>query len=319
MSALRLLAWAFFAGPIAFGADAAIAQIVSNKFIRIVTSEPGSTNDLGARLIAQDLTRSMGQQTIVENRGSLAVEYAAKAPPDGNTLLYYGNTVWLLPLLRAKVPYDPIRDLAPVTCATIAPVVVVTHPSLPVKSLKELIALAKAKPGQLNYAAGTIGASTHLAMELFKVMAGVNMVRVPYKGTGPSVNALLGGEVDLMFSPLGSVSAHIKSGKLRALAVGNDRPSALAPGLPTVAESGVPGYEASSITGMFVPANTPAAIINRLNREIVRGLNEAGIKERFFKTGLEVVGDSPEAFSARVKSEMAKWGKLIQDAGIREE
>jgi tripartite-type tricarboxylate transporter receptor subunit TctC len=319
MIAMRFLAWAFFAGPLALGADAAVAQIISGKFIRIVTSEPGSTNDWSARLIAQDLTRSLGQQTIVENRGSLAVEYAVKAPPDGNTLLYYGNSVWLLPLLRENAPYDPVKDLAPVALTTIAPVVLVAHPSLPVKSVRELIALAKARPGELNYAAGTIGASTHLAMEMFKSMAGVRLVRVPYKGTGPSVIALLGGEVHMMFSPLGSVSTHIKSGKLRALAIGNEQPSALAPGLPTVAESGVRGYEASSITGIFVPANTPAAIVSRLNQEIVRGLTRTGVREKFFDAGLEVIGGSPEDFAAKMKSEITKWSKVIREAGIRED
>jgi tripartite-type tricarboxylate transporter receptor subunit TctC len=228
MIAMRFLAWAFFAGPLALGADAAVAQIISGKFIRIVTSEPGSTNDWSARLIAQDLTRSLGQQTIVENRGSLAVE-------------------------------------------------------------------------------------------MFKSMAGVRLVRVPYKGTGPAVIALLGGEVHMMFSPLGSVSTHIKSGKLRALAIGNEQPSALAPGLPTVAESGLPGYEASSITGIFVPANTPAAIVSRLNQEIVRGLTRSGVREKFFDTGLEVIGGSPEDFAAKMKSEITKWSKVIREAGIRED
>ena len=297
----------------------AVAQLVSTKFIRIVTSEPGSTNDLGARLIAQDLTRALGQQVIVENRGSIAVEHAAKSAPDGNTLLYYGNTVWLLPLLRAKVNYDPLRDLAPVSLTTIAPVVLVVHPSLPVKSVKELLALAKARPGELNYAAGTIGASTHLAMEMFKSMAVVNIVRIPYKGTGPAVTALLGGEAPMMFSPLGSISTHIKSGKVRALAVGNEQPSALVPGLPTIAAAGVPGYEASSITGMFVPAGTPRETIMRYNQEIARTLTQPAMRAKFLDTGLEISAGPPEEFLARIKSEIGKWGKVIREAGIREE
>ncbi len=300
-------------------AAAAHAQLVSTKFIRIVTSEPGSTNDLSARLLAPDLTRALGQQVIIENRGSLAVEYASKAAPDGNTLLYYGNSVWLLPLLRANAAYDVLRDLAPVTLTTLAPVVLAVHPSLPVKSLRDLIALAKARPGQLNYAAGTIGASTHLSMELFKAMAGVNIVRIPYKGTGPAVTALLGGEAHLMFSPLGSVSPHLRSGRLRALAVGNEQPSPLAPGLPTIAAAGVPGYEAASITGMFAPANTPAALVARLNQEIARSLTAPAMKQRFFDDGLEVATGTPEEFLARIKSEIAKWGKVIREAGIREE
>jgi tripartite-type tricarboxylate transporter receptor subunit TctC len=295
------------------------AQLVSTKFIRIVTSEPGSTNDLGARLIALDLTRALGQQVIVENRGGLAVEYAAKAAPDGNTMLYYGNTVWLMPLLRAKVNYDPLRDLAPVSLTTIAPVVLVVHPSLPVKSVRELLAFAKARPGQLNYAAGTIGASTHLAMEMFKSMTAVDIVRIPYKGTGPAVTALLGGEAHLMFSPLGSINTHIKSGKVRALAVGNEQPSALVPDLPTVAGAGVPGYEASSITGMFVPANTPSALIARYNQEIAKCLTQPAMRAKFLDTGLEISAGPPEEFLAKIKSEIGKWGKVIREAGIREE
>ena len=227
--------------------------------------------------------------------------------------------MWLLPLLRANAAYDVLRDLAPVTLTTLAPVVLAVHPSLPVKSLRDLIALAKARPGQLNYAAGTIGASTHLSMELFKAMAGVNIVRIPYKGTGPAVTALLGGEAHLMFSPLGSVSPHLRSGRLRALAVGNEQPSPLAPGLPTIAAAGVPGYEAASITGMFAPANTPAALVARLNQEIARSLTAPAMKQRFFDDGLEVATGTPEEFLARIKSEIAKWGKVIREAGIREE
>ena len=304
---------------IALGSAATQAQLVLSKFIRIVTSEPGSTNDLSARLIAPDLTRALGQQVIIENRGSLAVEYTARAAPDGNTLLYYGNSVWLLPLLRAKAPYDPLRDLAPVSLTTLAPVVLVVHPSLPVKSVRDLVTLAKARPGQLNYAAGTIGASTHLSMELFKVMTGADIVRIPYKGTGPAVTALLGGEAHLMFSPLGSVNPHLHSGKLRAIAVGSEQPSALIPELPTIAASGVPGYDASSITGMFVPANTPAPVVARLNQEIARSMNAPAMKQRFLDAGLEVATGTPEEFLGRIKSEITKWGKVIREAGIRED
>jgi tripartite-type tricarboxylate transporter receptor subunit TctC len=193
------------------------------------------------------------------------------------------------------------------------------HPSLPVKSVRELLAFAKARPGQLNYAAGTIGASTHLAMEMFKSMAAVNIVRIPYKGTGPAVTALLGGEAPMMFSPLGSINTHIKSGKVRALAVGNEQPSALVPDLPTVAAAGVPGYEASSITGMFVPAGTPAATITRYNQEIAKSLTQPAMRAKFLDTGLEISAGPPEEFLAKIKSEISKWGKVIREAGIREE
>jgi tripartite-type tricarboxylate transporter receptor subunit TctC len=318
MPLLRFVARMFPVGMLILCAGVASGQNYPNKLIRIVTSSPGSNNDWGARLIAQEITKTLGQSVIVENRGGLGVEQVAKAPPDGYTLLFYGNTVWLLPFLRDNVPYDPVRDFSTITLAVTSPIVIVVHPSLPVKSLKELIALAKARPGELNYAAGTIGASPHLATELFKAMAGINLVRVPYKGTGPSVIALVGGEVHLMFSGLGSVAPHLKSGRLRALAVATSRPSALVPGLPTVAAAGVPGYEAASIIGMFAPAKTPAAIIHLLNQEIVRALNRADVKELFLNSGAEVVGSSPEEFAATIKSDMARLGKVIKDAGIHE-
>ena len=295
----------------------AFAQNYPSKLIRIVTASPGSTNDWGARLIAQEMTKSMGQQVIVENRGGLAVEYTAKSPPDGHTLMFYGNTVWLLPFLRDNVGYDPLRDLAPVTLAIISPIIVVVHPSVPVRSIKELIALAKAKPGQLNYAAGTIGASPHLATELFKAMTHTDMVRIPYKGTGPSVVALVAGEAHLMFTALGSVAMHMKTGRLRAIAVATAKRSELAPDLPTVAAT-VPGYEALSIIGMFAPAKTPPAIINLLQQEIARGINKPEVKELFMNAGVEVVASTADEFTAVIKSEMARLGKVIKDAGIRE-
>jgi tripartite-type tricarboxylate transporter receptor subunit TctC len=309
---------AFIIAFVASGGSPAYAQLISTRYVRIVTSEPGSTNDWTARIMAQDLTKALGHTVIVENRGNMAIEYAAKATPDGNTLLYYGNSVWIQPLFRSA-PYDPVKDLAAVTLATISPSAIVVHPSVPVKSVKELLDLAKAKPGVLNCAAGSIGASSHLSMELFKSMAGIDIVRVPYKGTGPSVTAILAGQVHMMFSPLGSVTNHIKSGKLRILAIGNERASELAPNVPTIAESGVPGYESSSITGMFAPGNTPSAIVQKVYQEIVRGLSQPGVKEKFLGQGMELVLNSPEEFSARVKSEMAKWGKVIKEAGLREE
>ena len=202
MHLTRLARWTSALGFIFLGASMTFAQNYPNKVVRIVTAAPGSNNDWGARIIAQELNRNLGQSVIVENRGGVAVEFTAKAPPDGYTLMFYGNTVWLLPFLRDNVPYDPVRDLAPITLAVTSPIIIVVHPSMPVKSVKELIALAKARPGQLNYAAGTIGASPHLATELFKAMTGTDILRVPYKGTGPSVIALVGGEVHLMFSGL---------------------------------------------------------------------------------------------------------------------
>ena len=318
MRLTRFIAWMFTVGMMVLGADVVSGQTYPNKPIRIMATQPGGLTDIVARLIAPGLTANLGQQIVVDNRGALiAVEIAAKAPPDGYTLLVNGSAFWLLPLLRNNVSWDPVRDFAPITMAVRSPSVLVVHPSVPVKSVADLIALAKARPGALNYAAGTIGATPHLAAELFKAMAGVNIVRVGYKGTGPSVIALVGGEVHLMFAGLGSVAPHVKSGRLRALAVTSAQPSALVPGLPTVAAS-LPGYEAASILGIFAPAKTPATIINRLHQEIVRAINRTEVKERLFNAGVEVVGSSPEEFTATVKDDMARMGKVIKDAGIHE-
>ena len=285
--------------------------------LRIVTSAVGGAADLVARLIAKGLTTSLGQQVIVDNRptGIIPGEIVVAAPPDGYTLLFHGSSLWMMPLLQ-KVPFDPVKDLAPITLAASTPSLVVVHPAVPAKSIKELIALAKAKPGALNYGSGTSGSSSHLAAELFKYMARVNIVRVPYKGQGPAVLAVLGGEVQMSFATSSSVAAHIKSGKLRALAIGTATPSALAPGLPTVAESGLPGYESASNAGMFAPAKTPARVIALLNREIVQALHRQEVRDLLSNDGTEVVGGSPGEFAASIRGEMASLGKVIKAAGI---
>jgi tripartite-type tricarboxylate transporter receptor subunit TctC len=290
-----------------------------SRVVRIVTPATGGGSDVLSRLIAPGLTGRLGQQVIVDNRGAIASEIVAKAPPDGYTLLINGSPLWLLPLLRPHMPWDAVRDFAPITLAVSSPSMLVAHPSLPVKSVKELIALAKAKPGQLNYAAGTIGAAPHLAGELFKFMAGVSMVRVPYKGSGPGLIGVMTGEVELMFPGAASAWGYVKQGKLRGLAICSAQPSELFPGLPTVAASGLPGYESVSPQGIVAPARTPATIINRLNQEIVRVLNSAEVKERLANSGIQVVGSSPEEFAATMKSDMARIGRLIKDAGIRAE
>jgi tripartite-type tricarboxylate transporter receptor subunit TctC len=305
------------AGAAASGA-AVHAQEFPARPMRIVTAAVGGASDLVARLIAQGLTGSLGQQAIVDNRpsGMIPGEIVVAAPPDGYTLLFHGSSLWMMPLLQ-KVPFDPIKDLAPITLAASTPNIVVVHPAVAAKSIKDLIALAKAKPGALNYASGASGASSHLAAELFKYMAGVNIVRVPYKGQGPAVLAVLAGEVQMSFATSSSVSGHIKSGKLRALAIATAKPSALAPGLPTVAESGLPGYQSASNAGMFAPAGTSAKIVALLNREIVRALNKPEVKELLSRDGTEVIGTSPQELTASMKSEMASLGKVIKAAGIR--
>jgi len=264
------------------------------------------------------LTANLRQQVIVENRGSIAIEVALKATPDGYTLLMYGSNVWLLPFLRDNVPWDPVRDFAPVTIAVSLPNILVVHPSLPAKSVAELVALAKARPGELNYAAGTLGVSPHLAAELFKAMAGVNIVQIPYKGGGPALNGLIGGQTHVMFPNAGSVMPHLKAGRVRGLAVTTPEPTPLAPGLPTIASSGVPGYEWISTIVMFAPSRTPSALVSRLNREIVNVLNTGESRQRLFSSGAEVVASSPQELAARITSDMAKMGKVIRDAGIHE-
>ena len=303
-------------GVMILAAGAVSAQDYPSKPIRIITSGVGGNSDFDTRQIAQGISGPLGQPVIVDNRTTfLAAEAVSKAPPDGYTLHVAGGTLWIAPLLQ-KTPYE-VSDFSPISLIETQANIVIVHPSLPVKSIKELIALAKARPGELNYGSGATGGSTHLGVELFKSMAGVNVVRVAYKGSGPVIPALIGGEVQLTIQDVGSVVPHMKSGKVRALAVTSAEPSALVPGMPTVAASGLPGFEAIGLSGIFAPTKTPAAIINRLNQEIVRFLNRADVRERFLGFGEEVVASSPEQFAATIKSDVAKWSKLIKDAGIK--
>ena len=296
---------------------AVFAQTYPVKPVRIVTVAPGSANDIVARLIAQEIRGSLGQPVVVDNRGTVAAELVARAPADGYTLLLYGSAVWLSPLIRSTTPYDPVKDFAPITLVASSPNVVVVHLSLPVKSARELIALARARPGEINYAAGSLGAAPHLAAELFKAMGKLNIVRVAYKGTGGSLIGILSGEVGLMFPTAGSVTPYIKSGKLRALAVTSLQPTALAPGLPLLSES-LPGYESVSLNGMLAPARTPDAIIRQINAEVAKVMTRADIKEKLVAAGTDAMSTSPEEFAAIIQADMAKWGKVIRDAGIRE-
>jgi tripartite-type tricarboxylate transporter receptor subunit TctC len=299
---------------------AVCAQEFPTKVVRVFTSQSGSPSDIIARLLAQGITPSLGQQVIVDNRvGTVAVENVAKAPADGYTLLFYGPVVWLLPFLRDHVAWDPERDFAAVTLATQAPNLLIVHPTLPVKSVRDLIALAKARPGELNYGSGLTGSSNHMAAELFKSMSGTNIVRVPFSGPAAAFTAVIAGQLQLAFPDAGSASPHVKSGKVRALAISTAEPSALGPGLPTIAASGVPGYESGIISAMFAPAKTPVAIINRLNHEMVTVLGKPEIKERLFNSGVEVIASSPAQLAAKMKSEMVRMGKVIRDAKIRDE
>ncbi len=318
----RVAAATYSMGMVILIAGLASGQNYPTRPIRIVTSEPGGGNDFAARMIVQGVGSSLGQPLVVENRGgaggAIAADLVAKSPPDGHTLLFYASGIWLIPFLRSNVPYDPVRDLSPITLAVKSPNTVVVNSSLPVKSVKELIALARARPGELNYGSGTSGGSTHLAGELFKSLTRVNIVRISYKANAPALTDLISGQVHLMFATAGTVAPHLKSGRLRALAVTSAEPSALAPGLPTVAAT-VPGYEVIQMYGMFAPARTPELIVKRLNQEVVRALHLADVKEKLFSSGVEVVGSSPGEFAAAIKSDMARMGKVIRDAGIRED
>ena len=294
------------------------AQDYPTKPVRIVTPPAGAGNDYVARVIAQGLTASLGQQLVVDNRPAAIVgELVAKAPADGYTLLAIGSVLWLTPLLQDNVGYDPVKDFSPISVTGLSVNVLVVHPSVAANSVKELIALAKAKPGQLNYATGGTGSSNHLAAELFKSMAGINLVRIPYKGSGPAVNDLVSGQVQIMFPTTAAGLPHVKSGRLRALGVTSLQPSVLAPGLPTVADSGVPGYESVVMYALFAPAKTPAAIVKRVNKDLVQYLRSAAGTERLFTAGIEVVASTPGELATAMKSEMTRLGKLIKDANLR--
>ena len=318
MSTFRYLVSVFSFGLLGVGAGTVSGQAYPNKPIRMVTAAIGGGSDFTTRLIAQAITGPLGQPVIVDNRppGVIQGVILSNAPADGYTLLVSGSSVFTFPLLQ-KAPYDPVRDFSPITVTEKSPTIMAVSPSLAVASVKELIGLAKAKPGALNYASTGTGSINQLAAELFKSMAGVNIVHVAYKATGPALTDVIGGQVQIMFASAASVMSLAKAGKLNALAVTSAQPSALTPGIPTVAATGLPGYEMEGITAIFAPAKTPEAIIDRLNQEIVRFLKTAKAKEQLLNVGSEVVAGSPAELAATLKSEMAKMGKVIKEAGLR--
>ena len=318
MRTLRLAGWIFPLGMMVFGVGVAVGQNFPSRPLRMLTGGAGRGNDVVARLIAQGLTTSWGQQVIVDNRpsGIIPGEIVSKAQPDGYTMVVSGASFWISPLFQAA-PYDPVKDFSPITLPVNTPNILAVNLALPVKSVKELIALAKAKPGELNYGAPGTGSSPHLGGELFKALAGVNIVRINYKSAGAAITDLIAGQVQMTFGNALSVSPHVRSGRVKGLAVTSAQPSPLFPDLPTVAATGLPGYELISPFGIFAPARTPRTIINTINAEIVRILNRPDSQEKLFNLGMEVVGSSPEQLDAMVKSETAKWRKVIRDAGIR--
>jgi tripartite-type tricarboxylate transporter receptor subunit TctC len=286
------------------------------KPIRIVTTVPGGSLDLTARVIAPRLSERLGQQVIVDNRGGvLSMEIVAKAPPDGYTLLLASASLWTSQFLRDNVGWDAVRDYAPISQLVTSPNLLVVHPSLPVKNVNQLIALAKARSGELNYSSGQTGSSSHVAGELFNQMAGVKIVRIAYKGQGPSMLALVTGETQLSFPNSAAAAPFVKSGRIRALAITTSAPSALAPGLPTVADSGLPGYESRAVLGMFAPVRTPTALIEQLNAEINRVLNLPDVKQQLFDSGAEAVPGTPAELAAFIKSDMATTGKVMRRTG----
>ena len=289
-----------------------------NKPIRMVTGGIGGGIDFVTRILGLGLTSVSAQQVIVDNRPSGAVprEIVFRAAPDGYTLLVAGGSLWIGAVLQ-KAAFDTLRDLTPVSLVTAQPSILVVHPSVAAKSVKELIALAKARPGELNYASAATGAASHLAAELFKAMAGVNIVRISYRGNGAAYSDLIGGQIQVMFATTGGAAPHVKSGRLRPLATTSAEPSALLPGLPTVAASGLPGYESVSIVGAFAPLGTHHTLIMRINQEIANALNKPDIKDKFFTAGVETVGSTPEKLTATIHYEMTRLGKVIKDAGIR--
>ena len=300
----------------------ATAQSYPVKSIRVISGfPPGSGADITARVIGARLGDALGQQVVVDNRpgagSNIAAEIAAKSPADGYTLFIGTVANTINATLYAKLPFDFARDFAPVALTTAAPNVLVVHPSVPAKSVKELIALANSRPGQLNFASAGTGTAPHLSGELFNAMAGVRMAHIPYKGSPPAVTDLLAGEVALMFSPSSTVLPHVKTGRLRALAVTTATRLPSLPELPTVSESGLKGYETLTWFGFVAPARTPPAVVTRLNAEIVKILALPEVRNLFASQGIETLGGTPEHFASYIRDEIAKWAKVIRLSGAR--
>ena len=304
---------------------AAHAQNYPTKPVRlIVPYPPGGGNDTLARLFGAKLTEAWGQQIIVDNRGgagtTIGTSIAARAVPDGYTVLLSSiATHAIAPNLYAKPGYDPVKDFSPITLLAIAPTVVCVNPSVPVKSLKELIVLAKAKPGQLRFASGGAATPPHMAGEIFASMTGVKLLHVPYKGGGPAIAAMIGGETNMMFDTAASILPHVRAGKLRALAIARASRHPEYPDLPTFAEAGVPGYEVNAWYSMHAIAGTPKAVIAKWNAELKRILDLPDIRERLKQLGSEPVGNSPEAFGKFIRAEHAKYARAIREAGVKVE
>ena len=301
------------------------AEVFPDKPPRfIVGFTPGGPSDIIARALGQKLSEGWGQPVVIENRpgagGNIAAEAVAKSPPDGYTWLLGNNSILATnQSLYKKLAFDPVQDFAPVALVAIQPNILVVNPSVPATTVKELIALARAKPGALNYASSGSGAAAHLAAELFKTMAGVDMVHVPYKGAQPALTDVIAGQAQLMFATSASVIPYIKAGRLRALAVTTSQRSPAMPELPTVSEAGVPGFEAITWHGVVVPRATPGPLVGRLNADIARALSARDLRERLESLGAELASGSPQDFADYIAREIPKWAKVVKDSGARAE
>ena len=323
ISGSRRLGFAFGAAA-ALLAAAAAAQTFPSKPIRIIVPfPPGAFNDALGRTIAAKFSDGGFGQAVVDNRpgagSTIGADLAAKAPPDGHTLLIVAFPFAVNATLYARLPYNTEKDFVPIIHAGATPNLLVAHPSVPVKSVKELIALAKSNPGQLNYASTGSGSSNHISMELFKMMTKTNIVHVPYKGSAPALVDLIGGHVMMIFDNTPNVLPHVRAGKVRALAVTSLNRSPLAPEVPTVNEAGVPGYEINVWFGVVGPAGIPRDVVSRLNAEINKILQMPDVRERFQNGGVEPVGGTPEKFGEHLRSEIAKWGKVVRESGAKVE
>jgi len=316
-----LVAAALTTLPLAVSAQASYPS----KPIRLLVGvPPGGTTDLVARLVGDQLTKQLGQTVIIDNRGgaggNIAAEAVAKSAADGYTL-FLGpvGTMTINPFVYAKMPFDTMKDFSPISQLTSLPIVMVVNPSVPAKNLKEFIAFAKAKPGEASFASGGNGTQTHLAGEMLKTMAGIEMIHVPYKGTAPAMVDLLGGRVSAMFDQIATALPHIRAGKLVAIGVTTAKRASVAPDIPTLAESGVPGYEATTWHGLFAPAGTPKEVIARLNAETVKALTAPELVEKFKANGVDPVSSSPEEFGAFVQAELNRWRDAVKAAGLKPE
>jgi len=299
------------------GGPAAYAQGYPAKAVRVVVPyAPGGGSDVISRILAQRMSELLGRQFVIDNRaganGIIGTEMVVQAPADGYTLLYVSSPHAVNPSMYRKLPYDTLKDLTPVSEVAIASLVLVVHPSLPVRSVGELVMLAKARPGQIDYASGGSGGSPHLATELFKKMARINLNHVPYRGAGPALADVLAGQVQIMFSSSASALPHIRSGRLRALGISSMKRSEVAPDIPTIAESGVPGFEAVTIFGLVAPANTPRAIVELLNAAVHKAMGAAGVGESLKALGADVAVSTPEGFGSVIESEVKRWGELVR-------